>query len=135
MVVFGITNSAIGAGFRRQGVIAHNLANSVTPGFKSSRVDLVDLRHGGVGIGAIRQLLGQGPIEVTGLATDFAIEGNGYFMLRDATGRPVFTRDGTFGLDAQQRLVNPANGFQVQGPGGPISIPVGNLTTAPGASA
>lgn len=130
MVVFGISNSAIGVGFRRQGVIANNLANSVTTGFKSSRVDLVDLRHGGVGIGAIRQLLGQGPIEVTGLATDFAVDGNGFFMLRDATGRPVFTRDGTFGLDAQQRLVNPANGFAVQGAGGPISIPLGNLTTA-----
>ena len=130
MVVFGISNSAIGVGFRRQGVIANNLANSVTTGFKASRVDVVDLRHGGVGIGAIRQLLGQGPIEVTGLSTDLAIEGNGFFMLRDATGRPVFTRDGTFGLDSQQRLVNPANGFQVQGANGPISIPVGNLTMA-----
>lgn len=130
MVVFGISNSAIGVGFRRQGVIANNLANSVTTGFKASRTDLVDLRHGGVGIGSIRQLLTQGPIEVTGLASDFAIEGNGFFMLRDGTGRPVFTRNGTFGLDSQQRLVNPASGFQVQGAGGPISIPIGTLTTA-----
>lgn len=144
MGIFGISASAIGTGFRRQSVIANNLANSVTSGFKARRTDLVTLSGGGVGIGAIRSLLGQGPIEVTGIATDLAIDGPGFFRLRDGSGRPVFTRDGTFGLDAQGRLVNPANGFVVEGfnadpttfalpvggAAGPISVPIGRLNLA-----
>lgn len=116
MAVLGISSSAIGTGFRRQSVIANNLANSVTPGFKSSRADLVTLGGGsGVGVGSITALLEQGPIETTGVPTDLAIEGNGFFALRDGGGRTVYSRSGSFGLDAGGRLVDRASGFAVQG--------------------
>jgi flagellar hook-basal body protein len=57
----------------------------------------------------------QGQLESTGIASDLAIEGDGFFQLRNENGSPVYTRDGTFSLNPSNYLHNPTNGYIVQG--------------------
>src|SRR6478672_10510116 len=113
-------------------VVSNNLANSNTVGFKSQRVRFSDLVYqtsntsnqqlGGtnpieIGLGAkvaaVDPNLQQGSIETTGRDLDLALEGNGFFVARNGLEN-VFTRAGAFGVDAQNYLVDPANGFRVQ---------------------
>ena len=47
MLGFSLSVSGIQVGMRRLNVAANNIANSTTPSFKASRVDSVDIRHGG----------------------------------------------------------------------------------------
>ncbi len=125
-------------------VIGNNLANSSTPGFKSSRATFADsisqtLRFasgpigsaGGrnpiqIGLGVqtagIDRNFGQGALTTTGRIFDLAIEGRGFFMLQSASGR-AYTRVGTFGLDALENLVDQRTGLFVLGANGqPITI-------------
>ncbi len=147
-------------------VVGDNLANADTTGFKSARVDFstilsqqlsfgsppagnlgsVDpLQIGlGVQVGSTPKLFTQGSLKATGVNSDLAIEGDGFFVVENAVGSQVFTRDGTFVLDANQNLVDSATGSIVQGwnadlttfqinNGGPVEgveIPVGNLRVA-----
>lgn len=117
-------------------VVANNLANMNTTGFKSQSTVFSDLMYqslrqasgpitgnGGtnsVSIGSGSQLahtnrnFSQGTLETTGQYLDFAMQGDGFFTVKDASGEIAFTRDGSFGLDATGRLVDPATGFYVQ---------------------
>ena len=94
------------------GVIAHNIANTETNGFKKSRTDFADVVGASAlsnpkliqGIGAtlesITQNFALGPIEQTGSALDLAVNGDGFFTTRAAaTGNTQFTRNGAFTLD------------------------------------
>ena len=65
-------------------------------------------------IGSIDQNFAQGNLESTGQNTDLAIQGDGLFVLSDGS-RNYYTRAGNFQLDANGRMVSPANGFKVQG--------------------
>ena len=87
----------------------------------------------------------QGSLQTTGIATDLAISGNGFFVL-DNAGQQLFTRAGAFSVDANGYMVNPANGMRVQGwmaqeiegfnmlddsqPVGNITIPIGDKDPA-----
>jgi flagellar hook protein FlgE len=109
-------------------VIGNNIANVDTTGFKGSRVDFADalsqnLNSGGmpmqVGTGvvtaAIKGLFNQGMINNTGVATDLAVAGRGYFVVRDPSSGATFaSRDGAFTVDVNGYLVNNA-GMRVQG--------------------
>ena len=118
-------------------VLGNNVANAGTRGFKASEAlfttQLVrTLSSGGgptdsnggtnprqVGLGAtvstIRKNFAQGSVTTTDTPTDLAIEGEGFFMVRD--GRGVrYTRDGSFTLNPEGKLVNP-QGLHVQGYG------------------
>lgn len=94
------------------GVIAHNIANVETNGFKKGNTQFADIVAGSAqsdprmikGIGAtvegITQNFGLGPIEQTGGALDIAITGDGFFAMRSAdSGNTVYTRNGAFGVD------------------------------------
>lgn len=94
------------------GVIAHNIANAETVGFKKSRTQFADVVAGSafsnpklmVGIGAnvesITQNFALGPVEQTGSALDAAITGDGFFVTRSGeTGETFFTRNGSFETD------------------------------------
>ncbi|HEY6359863.1 MAG TPA: flagellar hook protein FlgE [Vicinamibacterales bacterium] len=108
-------------------VIGNNLANINTVGFKSSSVtfqDLVSQTVGGgsvnpmqVGLGvttgAISPVFSQGAIENTREATNVAIQGNGFFVVR-GTGGTSYTRAGNFTFDSTGKLVTP-DGQYVQG--------------------
>jgi flagellar hook protein FlgE len=120
----------------RMDVIGNNISNVNTTGFKRGRVDFQDMisqqlsgaakpttEVGGVnpkevGLGmtvaAIDTIFTQGNLESTGVATDVAIQGNGFFLEKNGE-KSYYTRAGAFGLDNQGTLVNPANGYRVQG--------------------
>jgi flagellar hook protein FlgE len=90
--------------------------------------------------GAVSRNFNDGSRDVTGVTSNLAIEGDGFFILKDSSGQ-TYTRDGTFKLNALNELVN-ASGFRVQGfgvddnnniiPGilKDIDIPLGALTIA-----
>jgi flagellar hook protein FlgE len=108
-------------------VIGNNLANINTIGYKTSAVsfaDLVSQTVGGTSInpmqvglgvvtGAISPVFSQGPIESTREASNVAIQGNGFFVVRDEEGLS-YTRAGNFSFNADGDLVSP-DGLRVQG--------------------
>jgi flagellar hook protein FlgE len=107
-------------------VIAHNVANSETTGFKKSRVGFSDLVAGtsstdpkmiqGIGatIDAITQNYAMGPIEQTGGALDIAISGDGFFTAKSAlTGNTIYTRSGAFVVD-DDGFINDGAGNRLQ---------------------
>ncbi len=70
--------------------------------------------------------MSQGTLRETGRATDVALQDEGLFRVtRD--GKEYYTRNGAFMLDAQRRLSLP-DGALVQGDGGPLEIPEGELS-------
>tara|TARA_B100001248_G_scaffold262689_1_gene260944 strand:+ start:7791 stop:9038 length:1248 start_codon:yes stop_codon:yes gene_type:complete len=92
-------------------VIGDNIANANTTGFKSSRVEFQDIiakslkgieggnQIGrGVKIGAVNPIMLQGTVDRTEKATDLAISGDGYFVVKGSDGQ-TFTRDGSFTFD------------------------------------
>ncbi len=120
----------------RMDVIGNNIANVNTTGFKRGRVNFQDMisqqisgaarpteELGGVNpkdvglgmsIATVEQVFTQGNLQSTGVSTDVAIQGNGFFVLKGGT-ESFYTRNGVFGLDSNGMLVNPANGQRVQG--------------------
>ena len=119
----------------RLDVIANNIANLNTFGFKASRVAFSDLlsqtlraasapqagRGGtnptqvglGVQLAAIDTMSSQGSIQTTGNLTDLAINGEGFFVLSDGV-TTAYSRAGNFSLDASGSLIA-SNGMRVQG--------------------
>ena len=117
-------------------VVGNNIANVNTAGFKASRITFSDMmsqtiigasaptaNRGGtnptqIGLGmtlrGIDVIHTQGALQATGKLTDFAVQGSGFFILKDGA-RTFFTRDGAFDIAVSGELVNPANGFKVQG--------------------
>jgi flagellar hook protein FlgE len=68
----------------------------------------------GTSINTLDTLFTQGSIETTGQSTDLAIEGNGFFAVKK-DGKLLYTRVGTFSLDANGKLVNSGTGAVLQG--------------------
>lgn len=107
-------------------VIAHNIANSETVGFKRSTAHFADLvatgsatdprRAAGIGatISEVRQNFALGPVEQTGRNLDLAIDGDGFFTLRNpVSGDVTFSRNGSFRMDVSGRLQDAyGNGVQ-----------------------
>jgi flagellar hook protein FlgE len=128
--------SGIQAHQTRTNVVADNIANVNTTGFKSRRASFQDqlaqtLKEAtgpegglsgtnpaqagtGVRLKSIDTNYTQGSVQNTGRSTDLAIEGDGFFILSDGVNR-FYTRDGSFAFDALGQLINPANGMVVQG--------------------
>jgi flagellar hook protein FlgE len=107
-------------------VVADNIANANTTGFKASRAEFEDIMSRnvkgidggnqlgrGVRIGAINPILLQGNIDNTDRGTDLAINGDGYFQVKGNQG-VSYTRDGSFTFDRNGNLVT-KNGQKVQG--------------------
>lgn len=116
-------------------VISNNIANINTVGFKRSSVSFKDSfnqtlssassanqdRGGinpqqiglGANVGSIVTVMGQGAAQRTDYGSDLMIDGDGFFIVKDATGFS-FTRAGVFEVDAKGNLVDP-NGFNVCG--------------------
>ena len=119
--------SGLNANAEALSVIGNNLANINTVGFKASSVSFEDLVYQnvggssenptqiglGVGIAEITPIFAQGTIEASRVATNVAIQGNGFFMLDGSAGQS-YTRAGNFSFDKQGTLVTP-DGQKVQG--------------------
>ena len=108
-------------------VIGDNIANVNTIGFKASRAHFETLLAQnvsgaagtsqigrGVTMSSIDAMWTQGSFETTNEATDMAIGGNGFFMVRSPTTGMYYTRAGHFQFDEDGYLVNPA-GYRLQG--------------------
>ncbi len=115
--------SGINAASTGLAVISNNLANSQSVGFKSSRAEFADMFSGaqnsagnGVRVESITQDFTQGTINGTGRELDMALDGEGFFILADQTGKyeNIYTRNGSFKLDAGGLLTDQV-GNQVQG--------------------
>jgi flagellar basal-body rod protein FlgG len=110
-------------------VIANNLANVNTTGFKKSRPDFQDLMYqnlktvgapstsstqipSGIQIGlgskaaSVTKVFSAGSMTQTGNDLDLAIEGDGFFQIHMTDGTTTYTRDGSFKKDSQGRIVN-----------------------------
>ncbi|GHT73091.1 flagellar hook protein FlgE [Spirochaetia bacterium] len=120
----------------RMDVVGNNISNINTTAFKRGRVSFQDMLYqqsaaaarptedvGGVNpkeiglgmsIASIDTIHTQGSLQTTGVQSDLAISGTGFFILNEGANA-YYTRAGAFSLDRDGLLVNPANGMKVQG--------------------
>ncbi len=142
--------SGLNTNSQAMSVIGNNLANTNTIGFKGARTVFSDLLSStvfgsggtsqvgrGVGLSTIDNVFSQGTFETTASDTDVAIEGDGFFIVKEpGNDTPLYTRAGAFRFNEDGYLVNP-EGFRVQGklfdpltgdlaPGDPTDIQVKN---------
>ncbi|MDP7036159.1 MAG: flagellar hook-basal body complex protein [Planctomycetota bacterium] len=147
--------------------IGDNLANVNTIAFKQTRVQFetllsqtltrgqapqgtlggIDPKQIGLGtnVAKAQHIFSQGNLKGTGLVTDMAIEGDGFFIFNDENGNEVYSRDGSLSLNPEQKFHNASNGYVIQGtvdttdfnPLTPnsgnvsdITLPIGTLTIA-----
>jgi len=117
-------------------VVGNNLANLNTTGFKARRASFSDLFYetvkggsgGAVGVvggtnpaqigngsklSSVAVNFSQGGLDATGAELDFAIDGEGLFVVNSESG-PFYTRAGAFSIDNNGFLVDAATGYQVQ---------------------
>ncbi len=139
--------SGLNAHQRMLDVVGNNIANVNTIAFKSRRVLFSDMLYNdlrtasgsttgaqgsvnpaqigtGVKIGQIDLNFAQGTIQGTGNSLDVAIDGNGFFVVRNSGGMS-YTRAGSFTIDDAGFLIDPSTGYRVQRFGG-VGEPNGN---------
>ncbi len=118
-------------------VAGDNIANLNTVGFKASRIEFADLLSTidgqieighGVRLADVSKMFQQGALETTQSLTDLAIDGGGFFILKNGAGETFYSRAGEFHLDASGNLVNPL-GLFLQGASANISL--GAVLTLP----
>ena len=124
---FSASLSGLAANQQKLSVIGNNLANLNTVGFKGSNVNFVDLVAQSVGgpsvnpmqiglgvsVGQIRTTFTQGSVDKTGVPTDVAIQGDGFFVVGTGVNR-TYTRAGDFNFNADGMLVT-SSGLPVMG--------------------
>jgi flagellar basal body rod protein FlgG len=137
-MIYGLYNSAAGmmTNEYRQNVVANNLANADTTGFKQeiavfaerepetvarlregpSSPDMEGL-SGGLWLGRTHTDYSQGTLIDTGRSTDVALDGPG-FLVVEVDGRPQYTRDGRFLMDERGYLRSVTDGAAVLSAGG-----------------
>lgn len=96
-------------------IIANNLANVETPGYKSDRVYFKDFM-----LQSSYTRMDQGKLRQTGSPYDIALQGEGFLKVQK-DGRTLYTRNGNLKLDRNQMLVT-QEGWQVLGESGPIEL-------------
>ncbi|HET9208139.1 MAG TPA: flagellar basal body rod protein FlgF, partial [Burkholderiaceae bacterium] len=118
------------ATMQRQEVLAHNLANAATPGF---RAELTAFRAVPVqGSGAATRVYAlestpgynaePGAVQATGRNLDVAMKGNGWLAVQGLDGTEAYTRGGALDVNSEGVLIT-KTGLTVLGDGGPITIP------------
>jgi len=120
----------------RQDITANNLANAQTTGFKRDRLFQTDLitaqsgieENGELGLRGLQKTatdFAAGGLNPTSGPLDVALQGDGFFVLSDGQ-KTCYTRNGHFQLSAEGKLIT-AQGYAVQGDGGEILLPPGNV--------
>ncbi|WP_430912313.1 flagellar hook basal-body protein [Methylobacterium sp. sgz302541] len=122
--------------------ISGNIANASTAGFKgtdTSFADLLDQTGSGVRMTSRASTHVQGSVATSDVATNLAISGNGYFVVRQNTGStdaPAFTGDtaytrrGDFAPDANGYLANGAGNYLFAGPSASAPVRVSSADSA-----
>ncbi len=137
-MVYGMYLSAGGAisQSERADVIANNVANASTPGFRpqaatfrqylaeelTPRSELASALGGGSGVYGTGTIDRPGRLVQTGRSLDMAIHGQGYFAV-EREGRITYTRDGSFTLSGDGEIVTSDGLGRLLGASGPISVP------------
>ena len=160
-----ISKTGLDAQQTQMDVVANNLANVSTNGFKRSRAVFEDLLYqtlrqpgaqssqqtqipSGLQIGtgvrpvAAERIHTQGNLQLTSNQLDVAIQGAGFFQVQMPDGTTAYSRDGSFQMDSQGQLVT-ASGFPIQPaltiPANAINVSIGRdgivSVTQPGVAA
>ena len=136
-MVRSLWNAATGMNGQQASIdaISNNLSNVNTTGFKQHRAEFEDLIYqnvklagtpatedtvtpvgvqmgSGVKVGATQRIMSQGSLQSTGVDTDVAIVGDGFFRVQQYDGSWAYTRDGSFKVDMNGQLVT-SNGLRV----------------------
>jgi flagellar hook protein FlgE len=94
--------------------VSNNVANMNTPGFRGSDSFFENVNGGlGTRISGEGLRTSSGDIRQTGTPTDLAIDGNGFFILRDDNGNLFYTRAGQFRFNEDGLLVDSVTGYEV----------------------
>jgi flagellar basal-body rod protein FlgF len=125
-----LSMSAAKATMQRQEVLAHNLANVSTNGFRAELAAFRAVPVQGDGastrVYALESTVGYNPqsgaVQSTGRSLDVAMQGNGWLTVQALDGTEAYTRAGALDVDAQGTLTT-RNGLAVLGDGGPITVP------------
>lgn len=146
--IMGAAASGLSAQSTRLATVADNVANANTTGYKDTDAEFYSLveqmsmasayQASGVSTIVRHNVVQQGALESTKSSTDFAIQGNGFFVVADASGTQFLTRSGSFTPDAQGRLMNGAQYFLMGCPEPnadaatpqPVKIDFGTLSVA-----
>jgi len=136
MEALWVAKTGLDAQQTRMSVVSNNLANVNTTGFKRGRAVFEDLLYQnvvqaggatsqntesptglatgtGVRVVATEKTFTQGSAQQTGNALDVLIQGRGFFQVLQPDGTLAYTRDGSFKIDSEGRLVN-ASGYEIQ---------------------
>ena len=146
---FQVGVSGLNAAGRNLDVIGNNVANASTVGAKSSRAEFSDVyaraagggsNHIGLGatLSAVTQQFSEGSISATNNAMDVAINGGGFFQVKDVNGLVTYTRNGQFQVDSAGFITNsaglrllgyPANsqGALIPGQAQPLTLPTAGI--------
>lgn len=161
MSLFGMMRTSVSgmnAQASRLGTVSDNIANASTTGYKRSGTEFStlvlasggsDYNSGGVESKIRYSITQQGALEYTSSTSDLALQGGGFFIVRDPSGSNYMTRAGSFVPDATGNLVNAAGltlmGYNytsgppapvVNGFGGlvPVNVNQSNLSSSPSTS-
>lgn len=117
---FSIALTGLRAAQDDLGITGNNIANAGTTGFKRSRAEFADIFSSGftgvssnrIGAGVrladVAQQFTQGNVEFTGNSLDLAINGGGFFVMRDpSSDAQVYGRAGNFQLDREGNVISP----------------------------
>lgn len=129
MSAFALPLSGLAASSEWLNVIANNLANLNTDGYKDQSLNFADVFNqmqgvsgngdpiqvgSGVQVGAETSNYTNGSVADTGIASNMALQGNGFFVVENAAGQEAFTRDGSFTVNSSGQLCT-ATGQLVMG--------------------
>jgi flagellar hook protein FlgE len=119
--------SGLNANGTNLSIIGNNIANTGTVGFKSSRANFADIVNASLGgasgatssgigvfLSGIQSNFTQGSLQTTNNALDMAVDGNGFFQVKSASGGTFYTRAGQFNVNKDGDVVNP-DGLKLQG--------------------
>ncbi|WP_233865212.1 flagellar basal-body rod protein FlgF [Paraburkholderia adhaesiva] len=126
----------------QQAVVANNLANVSTTGFRAQLANFRDVPMSFGDGSTVNDLttrtfvlsatpgsdMTPGAISKTGNPLDIAIQGQGFIAVQGTDGNEAYTRAGNLHVDENGQLVT-ANNLQVIGGGGPIAVPPGSAVT------
>lgn len=126
MGLYGVMTTSVSgmaAQADRMGTVADNIANVNTTGYKRAQTEfstlmpearVIEYTPGSVQSHIRRGVTEQGGLSYTRSPTDLAVNGNGFFMVRDSNDTPFLTRAGSFVSNSSGELVN-AGGYKLLG--------------------
>lgn len=121
----------------RQAMVANNLANASTPGFRADTVAYRAIEVGDSDVPQTRAFAAEstagvdfrpGPVQQTGNPFDVAIQGKGWMSVQAADGSEAYTRGGSLQIGPDGTLQT-SNGHPLLGDGGPITVPPDSRVT------